>query len=63
MNGTQPAGMKISAVCCKANKFPDDDGMAIDMTKICNSAGRTRATIGGAVALATMILFFVGVFN
>lgn len=33
--------MTITASCCSAYNFPDDDAIAIDYTKICNTAGRS----------------------
>jgi hypothetical protein len=46
----QPAGMKIAVECCKANKFADDDALAIDMSEICNSSSRVVAGVASTVA-------------
>ncbi len=60
VNGKVPAGMKISVQCCKANKFSDDDALAIDMEEICNSAGRLSTnyvTVFAVVFVAVMLIF------
>ena len=46
--------MKISVKCCKANSFPDDDALAIDMTKICNSSNRIQNSV---ISLFMTVLF------
>ena len=45
-SGVNPAGMTITATCCKAHDFPTDDAIAIDYSEICNSAP------GSAIALS-----------
>ncbi len=40
MNGEAPAGMKITATCCEAAHFDNDDNVAIDYNLICNSGSK-----------------------
>lgn len=52
--------MKIAVQCCKAHKFADDDALAIDMTKICNSSSQLVAGVASAIAgliVALMLAF------
>ncbi len=59
VNGKTPAGMDISVECCKAQKFSDDDALAIDMSEICNSAGRLTTnyiTVFAVVFVAIMLV-------
>eukprot|EP00981_Chlorochromonas_danica_P008073 scaffold1962_cov180-Ochromonas_danica.AAC.8 len=43
VGGQYPAGMQITATCCDAHDFPDDDAVAIDYNDICNSAPSFRS--------------------
>lgn len=60
VNGSEPAGMKISVQCCKAHKFADDDALAVDMSQICNSAGRIATSFISMIAVicVTIMLAF-----
>lgn len=54
--------MTITASCCKAHDFPDDDAIAIDYSDVCNSApaGRTAAMgLTGLVALLSVTAYLM----
>eukprot|EP01036_Dinobryon_divergens_P026401 gene26401-35044_t len=52
-----PAGMTITISCCLANNFASDDTVAIDYTKICNSA------LSGVSYRSSMILIACAVIS
>lgn len=49
--------MTITATCCSAYDFPDDDTIAIDYTKICNTATTTSTyyTLYYTISITIMI--------
>lgn len=61
-NSTKPAGMDIRAYCCSADDFPDDDSVAIDMSKICNAAPgsvQPHVFLYGVISAAALVASFV----
>lgn len=55
-----PGGMKILATCCKANTFPDDDTVAIDYSKICNSGSRYFLPSAAVLAFTSVVAVILG---
>jgi hypothetical protein len=60
VNGSRPAGMRVSVDCCKAKKFVDDDAVAIDMSNVCNSASQLSILPG---IVAGIVFTLVAAFN
>mmetsp|Transcript_19543 Transcript_19543/g.39460 ORF Transcript_19543/g.39460 Transcript_19543/m.39460 type:complete len:163 (-) Transcript_19543:32-520(-) len=57
-SGINPAGMTITATCCQANNFPDDDSVAVDYTDICNDASRTAHYAALITLVGVAFLYF-----
>jgi hypothetical protein len=47
--------MTMTASCCLANNFAEDDTVAIDYSQICNSATASRAQTVGALAIVLAV--------
>lgn len=56
--GVNPAGMTMTATCCEAHNFPDDDTVALDFSDICNS-GRKTASVGLVGLFSSIMALFV----
>jgi hypothetical protein len=50
-----PAGMTVTATCCKAFEFNDDDTIAIDYNDICNSANSLKSSSSFVVGVAAVV--------
>jgi hypothetical protein len=53
-SGIAPAGMTITASCCEAEYYENDDTVAVDYSKICNAG--TGSPLTGALGLALMLV-------
>lgn len=54
-SGVNPAGMTVTATCCKAYEFSDDDTIAINYDDICNSASSIKMSSTFVVGIATIV--------
>jgi hypothetical protein len=61
VDSQNPAGMSITATCCKAYDFPTDDAVAIDYSEVCNSApaGVTALSCTAMALLLSLVALFM----
>lgn len=50
-SGVNPGGMTVTATCCKAYEFSDDDTIAINYDDICNSANSIHNKLSSSVVV------------
>lgn len=61
-SGINPAGMTITARCCNAYDFPNDDAIPIDYSNICNSSsGAPYTQLSIVITLLALSVYFMHV--